>query len=359
VPGSTLINYIVNPGAQDEEVLGYGMGFFGNDIVGGMSDNNTGPGKAALFSAKTGLKLVNYNNPTPAAGDNFGLEIASNKTDVAIAAYKDDVQASDSGSVHVFTGKTGAFRFTIGNYSPTTGDGFGYSVAASGTNWFIGAPFEDDTSRDAGKVYLASGADGVKITEVLNPDPTVVDYFGYSIAVAGNWLFVGAPSTTNARVYQFDLKTLGFIREYISPGSAGDGFGTKVVATAKGLVVGAPYEDKVVTNGGAAYLFNPATGLLIREISNFSPIAQSHFGFSAAISTKRILIGGMRDNVSEYSASTAQYLGSFTNPFPTAAFEDIFGLTVALDKTNRAIISAPGESVSAKFAGAIYIMKGY
>jgi len=354
LPGATVINYITNYPAKDTETLGISMALLGSDIVASMPDNLVGVGNGAFFSAKTGVKLADYINPTPVAGDYFGYSVAAAKTDVAFGAPFDDAGGLNTGSVHVYAGKTGAFKFTIPNQTPNASDGFGSSVATNGTNWYVGAPFDDADGTEAGIVHVF-GPTGAFLSSIHNPVPGLIDDFGFSLAISGNSLFVGAVGPI-PQVYQFDVKTGAFIRTYLNPGTADNKFGHRIAANGKFVVVSAPEDDKAGPDSGAAYLFNSTTGALIRELPNFTPTDGAMFGFSVSMTVKRILVGSLL-GAQEYATATGQLVGNFTHPFGKP--DTAFGYAVMLNKANNVIISAPGDNVAAPAAGAIYMMKGF
>ena len=79
------------------------------------------------------------------------------------------------------------------------GDRFGYSVAIEGNTVVIGAYSKDD---DTGAVYVLRASDGAELAKLTASDAAAGDYFGISVAIAGGTIVVGAPyddeSTTPA-----------------------------------------------------------------------------------------------------------------------------------------------------------------
>src|SRR5262249_8355749 len=88
------------------------------------------------------------------------------------------------------------------------GDEFGYSVAVSGNTILIGARFSaqvsDDTTIHAGAAYVfASGPNPIgtrsnELQKLTGSDSEAGDYFGSSVAVNGDTALVGARNNNSA-----------------------------------------------------------------------------------------------------------------------------------------------------------------
>jgi len=352
VPGTTLLQYLQDPQAPTNSFLGFSVAMMGSDIVAGSPFGFIGNGKAALYSGKTGLKLKEYSNPS-ADLDGFGRVVTVVGSDVYVSAPYGDTPVSNSGAVHAYVGKTGAFKFTLSNPTPNIDDQFGAAVAASPAHVFVAAPSDDADGASAGIVHVYTKK-GEFVASIHNPQVTSTS-FGSSLAVVGKYLYVGAPGGT-PRVFRFDLKTRAQVGQPLT-GAMTSQFGHAMATTGKALVVGAPGAAAGV---GEAHLFN-AEGTLLQKLVNFFPSSGAQFGQAVAISSKRILVGAAGVDTAtgrafEYSAS-GQFLGVIDNPFPDT--NDNFGYSVALDKTNRVLISAPGEDIMGTNTGIVYTIQGY
>jgi FG-GAP repeat len=143
------------------------------------------------------------------------------------------------------------------------------------------------------KMTLASAADS--------------DNFGYSIALDGNFAFIGAPGvdgegTDRGAAYLF-LKTQGGtdgwgqVKELVA-GDAGDAdyFGVSVDLSGDYAVVGAVGENGTGTNQGAAYVFYRNQGgadnwgQVIKLVSG-DPVDLGEFGTAVAIDGDLVLVG--------------------------------------------------------------------
>ena len=87
-----------------------------------------------------------------AAYDNFGISVAVDGDTVVVGAPGDDGAGADSGSVYVFVKPTGGWATSTETAKLTASDGaaldyFGYSVAVDGDTVLVGAYQDDDEDR--------------------------------------------------------------------------------------------------------------------------------------------------------------------------------------------------------------------
>jgi hypothetical protein len=182
---------------------------------------------------------------------------------------------------------------------PTTLSLFGASLAISGTNVAVGAPWANlGGGRLSGAVYVFSGADWNSLTTLGPSGSTLISgEFGTSIAYSGTQLVVGAPFPNSATtrleaVYIFDNNTLQ--RKITNTANAAHRFGFAVALDGANLVVGAPYHTN---ERGIAYLFQSAAGQFPATATRQYVLADpnqddiDHFGYSVAVKGTRIVVG--------------------------------------------------------------------
>jgi hypothetical protein len=84
--------------------------------------------------------------------------------------------------------------------SPNAGAGyqFGFAVDIDGDYAVVGAPFDGSagvSSAGAAYVFKRNPNTGIwqpfGVSRLLNPDIDANEYFGYSVAISGNYIFVG------------------------------------------------------------------------------------------------------------------------------------------------------------------------
>jgi hypothetical protein len=191
---------------------------------------------------------------------------------------------------------------------------FGISVALDDNIAVIGSP-----GLEANLVYVFEPDNPSSLSSSWNQIakltvPLIIE-FGYSVAVAGSWVAVGA--------YEDDTKALdaGAVFVYTksssssSPwtlmarltaadGADGDNFGTSVAISkdASTIVVGADFDDfnDSITNSGAVYLFRTnsiatTTGTVVwTQVGKFlasDPANNDNLGSSIAIETNIVVVG--------------------------------------------------------------------
>lgn len=128
-------------------------------------------------------------------------------------------------------------------------------------------------------------------------DGAAQDAFGSSVAISGDAAVVGAPfhaSTGAAYVFR---RTAGVWAEEtkltsITLGSS-DRFGRSVAIDGDVIVVGAPEDDDVASNAGAAYVFRYDGAVWVEEqkLTPFDGASGTVFGTSCAVSGNTILVG--------------------------------------------------------------------
>ncbi|GIW41370.1 MAG: hypothetical protein KatS3mg076_1947 [Candidatus Binatia bacterium] len=138
------------------------------------------------------------------------------------------------------------------------GDFFGYSVALDGDTMVVGARFDDigaNTHQGSAYVFVKPGTGWVDMTETAKltaSDGAAGDEFGRSVAISGDTAVVGAPGKGSA--YVFVEPATGWAGNLTETAklTASDGVGGFSVAIdSDTVVVGAPgYES-----GGSAYVF--------------------------------------------------------------------------------------------------------
>jgi len=146
--------------------------------------------QALVVESLTGVVTRWFPGATP--GDQFGIAVASGRDltgdgipDHAIGAPSDDVGATDSGSVAIYSGSNGLLVRTLRGLA--AGDRFGSAIAlvpdANGdgrADLVIGAPRADGPGSDAGAVYVYSGTSGLLIFS--RAGEAAGDQFGGSVA---------------------------------------------------------------------------------------------------------------------------------------------------------------------------------
>ncbi len=209
--GCTFVRKLTDPEGVSGDSLGIAViGFLDvtgdgvPEVVAGAylddTEHGTDTGSVLLFSGASGA-LVWKTDAEIAGGSYLGFSLdriadldADGMAEVVAGAPRDDLIASDAGSVVVLSGSSGAVVRWVSDPSGAASDWLGASVAVSEDmngddvpEILAGAYLADDGPvADCGRVVVFSGADGVPIRRLTDPDRRLNDRLGRSVAAPGD-----------------------------------------------------------------------------------------------------------------------------------------------------------------------------
>lgn len=169
------------------------------------------------------------------------------------------------GAVYVFERTAGSWvqQARITASDADTADFFGISVALSGTTLVVGAPQDEELGVAAGSAYVFErvGPAWVETTKLLADEAAPYEYFGQSVAIAGNSLFVGSNADgghgrDSGTVHVFERGAAAWTEtaRLIQPdGSAFDWFGQDIAVSGDTLLVGSYGDDEPWYFSGSAH----------------------------------------------------------------------------------------------------------
>jgi hypothetical protein len=140
--------------------------------IGAVFDDTgaTDAGSAYLFNGSTGALLQTFNNPNPTANAQFSRSVAGVGNNVLVGT-------PGANSAYLFDSNTGTLLQTFQNTDPSAPrEDFGFSVAGTGTNVFIGAEINSSIATNAGAAYAISLDTPVSLTQLTfgnNPSQSV------------------------------------------------------------------------------------------------------------------------------------------------------------------------------------------
>ena len=196
-------------------------------------------------------------------------------------------------------------------------------------------------------------------------DGAPIDFFGTSVAVSGSTIVVGAPfdsiggSSFLGSAYVFNRQGGSWVetqRLTASDGAPGDLFGFSVAVSGSTIVVGAEADD-IGGNfeQGSAYIFNRHRGDWVetQKLTASDGAARDQFGSSVAVSGSTIVVGALLKTVGDTQAQGSAYVfdrqgGSWIQTQKLIASDggvfDLFGQSVALSGST-VVVGAPfGDS---------------
>ncbi len=281
-------------------------------------------------------------------GDMFGSAVSISGNYIFVAALNEDDDAGGAnpmpaaGSVYVFHFGGSKWTQTQKMVAPDrdADDAFGWSVSVSSNFAIISARNEDyditgaNPLANAGAAYIFSNVGGTWsfLQKVVAPDRTAIDYFGYSVAMDGNYAVVGAgnsgldlaganPLTDAgaAYVYRNNAGTWVYLQKIVASDRAGGAnFGLSVAISSDFLIVGALSENRdagggnLLVSAGAAYIFNNVAGTWTQtqKLVASDRATTDNFGSAVAISGNYAIVGAMDEDEDMVGLSTLTDAGS-------------------------------------------------
>jgi FG-GAP repeat len=171
--------------------------------------------------------------------------------------------------------------------------------------WMITGEAGDPAGSKGGSVtFFERSAPFRQVFKYIEPRTSLGDGFGYSFALSGSTLVVGAPrsvddaSVAGGGVFVYEIKdeSISFVRKIVSPNSQEDGlFGARVALSDGWLVVGATNEPGIGDFGGtdgvgAAYAF-PRSGDGKVQSLPVNGALDRVFGTTLALDGSTLLVG--------------------------------------------------------------------
>jgi len=265
---------------QPGDWFGYSVAPVGNNFVVGAQYADAG-GAAYLFDGAPGAGdwLRTIQKPGHVAGDRFGTSVAGLGNNVLVGAVGDATSGTKAGAAYLFDSSNGNLMQT---FLPPPGTAelnefFGFRVAGAGNKVIVGAPYKDAGATDAGAAYVFDASTGALLDTILNPTPAANEVFGYSVAANGNYFLIGARldmvgGIAAGAVYLYDASGTQLLRIPNPNPHNGDVFGESVAFLGNNILVGASSGDTTsgdttVADSGVAYLFQgvpePSTLVLL------------------------------------------------------------------------------------------------
>lgn len=240
-------------------------------VVGSLLDGDAGhgSGSAYVFARDQGgvnnwgqLKKLVASDAV--GGDNFGVTVAITGDTIVVGAWADDDAGSASGSAYIFErNQEGADNWgeakKLTASDAAAGDNFGYSVAISGDTIIVGAIGDADVGANTGAAYVFGRAEGGpgnwgEVTKITASDAAAGDLFGFPVAISGDDAVVGATRNTDAGDESGSAYVFG--RDQDGP----DNWGEVKKLAASGLVGGHQFGSAAAISGDIVVVGAPNVG---------------------------------------------------------------------------------------------------
>lgn len=269
-------------------------------------------------------------------------------------------------------------RISEGRY----GDYFGTSIAISGDTVVVGAPeayVGSHAYQGVAYVFVRNGSNWELQQQLIAPDGLTQDYFGYSVAISGETVVVGAYRAAindfydqgAAYVYQRSGTTWELQQKLIDPAETQDfdWFGISVAIEGDTILVGEWYDDIGENNEqGSVLVFTRSgeTWSLQTRFSSSDGEIGDRFGQVVALSGDTALVGVMSDAIGSAIEQGSAYI--FVREGTTwsqqakliasdGVMNDTFGQSVSLFG-DTALVGAPRDDVGDNGnQGSAYVFK--
>ena len=235
----------------------------------------------------------------------FGASLAADAGTLVIGAPGDPAAGINAGAVHITSCTTLGCAQTQRITGPTTGlfDQLGAAVAISGSIIIAGAPSGDPLGVRTGSATVFERDGGVwSATATLIPS-TLGAFAGAGTAVAvhGSTAVVSAPGdTATGSVFVFARSSNGSWTQSarLVPTQPGTGFGAAVALEGDLLAVGAPTAAPGGIASGAVMLYRAQGGQWLPEatLAPPDPDAGDRFGDAIAIAQGAVIVGAPQDD---------------------------------------------------------------
>ena len=244
-------------------------------------------------------------------------------------------------------------------------DNFGCDVAVSGSTGVVGASWDGQNGNDAGAAYIFDLETGMQRHRLVPADGTTRDFLGRAVAISGDRVLVSAhlddpTALDGGTVYVFDAATGGVVRK-LTPDDAQafDGFG-RAIAIEDHLAVISSWQGTIF-GPGVAYVFNVASGeQLWKLIPDDRGALDQQFGHCVDISGNTVIVGSYADDDNGVRSGSAYLFDAISGEqiaklTPSDGMAGaVFGTAVAISGS-RAVVGAELDEENGRFAGAAYV----
>ena len=242
-------------------------------VVGAPQDSEAGgsSGAAYVFERSAGgwSQTAKLMASDAYFGEEFGSSVDIDGDVIVVGAPNDDDLGNWSGSAYVFERIAGVWTQTAKLLASDGGPfhSFGASVAVEGLVAIAGAPSATGLEPIAGAVYVFErdpSGQWTQRSKIIASEGQTSDHLGWSVAMDGGVIVAGPPDDRDhewraGAAYVFardpgrEWFELGKI--WADDGAADDRLGYAVGISDSVAVIGAPFNDEMGEDAGAAYVF--------------------------------------------------------------------------------------------------------
>ncbi len=232
------------------------------------------------------------------SGDDVGNSLCMSDDYVIVGTPGRDVDGqNDAGCVYVYDASSEALLYTLHSPTPTAGDEFGFSTALDGDLLCVGARNDDELVTDGGAVFLFDLSTGDMVEKLMPENPEAIDRFGFDVDATESYIAVGIANDNEVgenvgSVEVFDRNTRARLGKLLPP-DANDifGVGVRVAISGDSLVTSTDVARLSGFDSGAAMVFDIPTMSHRYTVQGNDTAAGDHFGLALAVSDDRFYVG--------------------------------------------------------------------
>ena len=187
----------------EEDSFGTAVALYGERLAVGAEGKDVGllidAGKVYTFHRINDYwyDKHSFTSPGPTLSGSFGSSLDMDGSRLVVGADSEN----EAGAAYLYyrTGSVWDQEAVLDPHDNSEGDAFGKSVAINGDKVVVGAPFTDPetgfgriTNAGAAYVYHKKGSKWEQEQRLVRQDASFFDHFGYSVAVDGSFIAVGA-----------------------------------------------------------------------------------------------------------------------------------------------------------------------
>jgi FG-GAP repeat protein len=237
--------------------------------------------------------------------DQFGSSVAISGETVVVGSPGDNgTTGIFQGSAYVFVRSGGVWiqQQKLEASDAEAADTFGFSVAIDGETVVVGALDDDGaagSNQGSAYVFVRSGGVWSQQQKLEAADAAADDTFGTSVAISGETVVVGARADDGGAGSAYVFVRSGGVwtqqqKLLASDAAVFDNFGSSVAISGETIVAGAPQDSGAAGNfQGSAYVFVRSAGVWSQQqkLEASDPGLNDQFGFSVAISNETVVAG--------------------------------------------------------------------
>jgi hypothetical protein len=205
--------------------------------------------------------------------------------------------------------------------------GFGFNMEDYNGDLFVSATGANVSTLQAGAIYRYDGTTSALKLTIPNPEPQTFAEFGRSLATNAGQLLVGASgrnigsATSAGAAYLFNPDTGALLRTFLNPEPQSNvDFGDSVALVGNYAIIAAPGNSPSPGHfpfaTGAAYVFDTITGAFISKIASPSPGQNERFTTGDGNALKAV--GGLLAAGHAFNTGNVGTVYLFAIPEPTS-----------------------------------------